>query len=250
MISGPLWLMPNFSFEPFILRASLGNIKLPDDLATWAHRRHVLFVGHGPNPTNFLSIQWFLMQCWPLMRRILPTLELHLVGADPALGGGCTARGVHCGWTDGTVYLRRENEHGIFIHGKLDDDKLATLYNLTRLFIAPIINSTGVNTKSFKAMAAGLPVVMTPKASVGLGFDQHDPAALIVSDPIDFVSSVIRVHEDEALWMKLSQRSIAHARKLIKEDIQKQDTHNLLFRLEERVAELHQQRCKTHRKEQ
>ena len=86
----------------------------------------------------------------------------------------CRKRNAHCTWTTGTQYDGAEAEHGIVIRGYLGDAELAATLARTRLFIEPILSSTGVNTKAFTAFKADVPIVMTTAAAAGLVGEAHE----------------------------------------------------------------------------
>ena len=103
----------------------------------------------------------------------------------------CRKRGAHCKWTTGTKYDGNEAEHGIKIRGYLSDADLAATLDRTRVFIEPILSSTGVNTKAFTAFKANVPVVMTIAAAAGLAGEASEGS--LVDGPPDsewFISEV------------------------------------------------------------
>ena len=66
------------------------------------------FVGDGRTPTNYLGLQRFLREGWPVLRSLSPRARLRIVGREPDAhrpgerprGGRrrCAAGEVHCGW--------------------------------------------------------------------------------------------------------------------------------------------------------
>jgi hypothetical protein len=127
----------------------------------WADRSGIVFLGSGPNPSNHLSVQWLLLRVWPELRRRLPRgTRLHIVGERPEVGGQCTARRVHCGWLWGTPYVAATLANftdaqvaeatGVVVHGRLQLAQLDAVLDGSRVFLAPIVCGTGVNTKSLQ----------------------------------------------------------------------------------------------------
>lgn len=49
----------------------------------------------------------------------------------------------------------------LIIRGRLSVEQLSAEYRAARLFVAPVLNATGVATKNFHAMGVGLPTLTT-----------------------------------------------------------------------------------------
>ena len=78
--------------------------------------------------------------------------------------------------------------------------------------IAPIHVGSGTRLKILEAMALGTPVVSTTVGAEGLDVE-HERDILIADAPSDFAKQILRLHNDERLWAKLSE----NGRRLIKE---------------------------------
>ena len=51
--------------------------------STFAERQHVLMIGNFRHPPNLDSVRWAATEVWPLVRRVMPHIELHVFGAYP-----------------------------------------------------------------------------------------------------------------------------------------------------------------------
>ena len=97
--------------------------------------------------------------------QLLTSLHLSL-GVFSSYGGLpsemkiCKTQNVHCSWASDTEFYKKEAENGIEQLGYVDD--LNSELRSLRVFIAPIIKSTGINTKIFSGLRAGVPMVLTP----------------------------------------------------------------------------------------
>jgi O-antigen biosynthesis protein len=60
-----------------------------------------------------------------------------------------------------------------------------------------------VKGKVLQSLGQGLPVVASPVAAEGLYLVDGDDA-LIAADPATFAAAIVRLHEDETLWTRLS----------------------------------------------
>jgi len=205
----------------------------------WQERDGVAFVGNGPNPTNYLAINWFLNYVWPLLRQRLPKLQLHLIGELPSWGRACGERKVRCSWTEESPYAGLSSAaSGIVQHGRVAD--LSSLLSEMRVFISPIPESTGVNTKGFLAFEFGLPLVATPKGSTGMmitaAVNASQAGMLIVSGATHFVDAVAQAYSNQTLWTMLSSNARTHFAQLVANNLQHTDTIALLSTIRARIG--------------
>lgn len=195
------------------------------------------FMGHGLTPTNHLSVQWFLMEVWPMLRSKLPGIGLRLVGHPPddrrkALQSQpCdTATSlVRCGWAWRTPYAGREAEGGIFELGFIADaEVLREELRSWRAMVVPILRTTGVNTKLLPALRWGVPTVLTTAAASPMQIGPDESVALIADDAASFVRKLLRLHEVATEPARLSAGARLHWRRLLREDATASDLRPLL----------------------
>lgn len=150
----------------------------------FAARQGLLFVGSYRHPPNVDAVAWLADEIFPRIRARLPDVELHLVGAEapPAL----QALG---------------ERPGIRFHGQVPD--LAPLLAAVRVSVAPLRYGAGVKGKVNQALAHGLPVVATSCAVEGMFLSDGDDV-LVADEAQAFADAVLRLHEDAALWDRLS----------------------------------------------
>jgi glycosyltransferase involved in cell wall biosynthesis len=94
--------------------------------------------------------------------------------------------------------------------GYLDDIRPAIASSWVS--IAPIHVGSGTRLKILEAMALGTPVVSTTVGAEGLDVE-HEREILIADTPSDFAKQILRLHDDERLWGKLSE----NGRRLVQE---------------------------------
>ena len=150
----------------------------------WSQRDGLLFVGGFRHPPNVDAVLWFAREVLPRIRAVRPTLEFHCVGGDVP-----------------NEIARLAELPGIRIHGHVPD--LQPLLDGARVSIAPLRYGAGVKGKVNQAMAHGLPVVATTAAVEGMHLRDGEDV-LVADDAAAFADSVLRLHEDEALWVRLS----------------------------------------------
>jgi GT2 family glycosyltransferase len=159
--------------------------------AGFADRTGLVFVGGFGHPPNVDAVQWLVGEIFPRIHRERPDIALHLIGDIPV-----AARGPLAG-------------PGVHIHGRVED--LTPWMEGCRVALAPLRYGAGVKGKVNMAMSYGLPVVATPMAAEGMYLVDGDNV-LLANDADAFASTVLRLHEDEALWLRLSDASLDNVR--------------------------------------
>jgi SAM-dependent methyltransferase/GT2 family glycosyltransferase/glycosyltransferase involved in cell wall biosynthesis len=153
-------------------------------------RKGMLFVGgfhHAPNLDAVLQLVEDIM---PRVRALRPDIELWVVGEAPP------------------QTLTQRHDVGVHYLGAVDD--LNALLGTVCLAIAPIRFGAGAKGKVARPMAAGVPVVASAAAIEGMGLAGGEQ--VLLADNADaFAAAVIHLHEDSALWQRLSDAGHAHA---------------------------------------
>lgn len=151
---------------------------------TWKpfeERKDLLFIGNFIHEPNWHTVQYLKTTIWPILRKMLPKVELHIYGAYP---------------TQKVLQLHnpRENFH---IKGRADSAQL-TMSNY-RLLIAPIQFGAGVKGKFIDAMHTGTPSVTT---SIGAEAMKGNLVwnGFIEDDPETFCQKTVELYHDEASW--------------------------------------------------
>lgn len=174
---------PNVKVDVLALVHEVSGSKTP-----FADRKDLLFVGGFQHPPNIDAVVWFAEAVFPLVRQRLPEVCLHVIGSKV------------------TPAIRQLASESIRVHGFVED--ISPWLDGCRVSIAPIRYGAGVKGKVTMAMSCGLPVVATGIAVEGIhardGFD------IRVADSAEaFADAVVSVHEDEALWNRLSHNALA-----------------------------------------
>lgn len=201
----------------------------PPTRPSFNERFGLIFLGNGGVETNYQGISWFLRKCWKSLRHRIPGITLSIVGSPPKGFAACRKRMAHCTWSTGTQYEGQEATHGIKILGYRAESELRRLLLEARLFIEPIVTSTGINTKAFHAFGASLPIVMTKAASAGF-VDGVEGGYLTVGDtePQWFVQTIHALHSNETLWTSAQIRQHKFVNALVRRKIGIQDAKHLL----------------------
>jgi GT2 family glycosyltransferase/2-polyprenyl-3-methyl-5-hydroxy-6-metoxy-1,4-benzoquinol methylase len=164
-------------------------IPIPGTRAPRAGRDGVVMIGgyqHGPNVD---AVEYFVREIFPAVRARLPSSRFLVVGSKvppklEALAG-----------------------NGVEIVGFVED--LGPLLDSCIASVAPLRYGAGVKGKIYTSLAHGLPCIST---TIGVeGMEMTDGTnVLVADDPAAFAEAVIRLHEDEATWRKLSENGNAY----------------------------------------
>jgi glycosyltransferase involved in cell wall biosynthesis len=147
---------------------------------SYAQRAGLLFVGGFAHQPNRDAVSWFAKEVFPLVRQALLDIEWHIVGREPP------------------AEIRALAGNGIFVEGGVSEARLETLYQTTRLAVAPLRFGAGVKGKVVEAVFQAIPLVTTTIGAEGM---PESGTVLDIHDiPRDFADAVIRLYRDEDAW--------------------------------------------------
>lgn len=132
------------------------GVDVPEEMGWEPTSGRLLFVGNLGYPPNSEAVRTLLHDFLPQMRRVIPGVELHVVGA-----GGAALNDL---WSVENVVW----------HGFVDD--LAPQYKSAALVVAPLDFGSGTKLKIIEAFAHGVPVVTTPTGVEGLDVSGREVA--------------------------------------------------------------------------
>jgi GT2 family glycosyltransferase/glycosyltransferase involved in cell wall biosynthesis/SAM-dependent methyltransferase len=154
------------------------------DPAPFEARRNLFFLGGFAHQPNVDAVHWFVSDIWPLVRKRLPDVEFHIVGAEaPASVRALAAI------------------PGVKVVGFLPD--LNPILNSMRVGVAPLRFGAGIKGKVTMTVGAGIPCVCTGIASEGMHL-QDGVHTLVADTAQDFSDAVVRAYTDAGLWARLS----------------------------------------------
>lgn len=154
----------------------------------FADRTDIMFLGGFNHPPNLDAALWLIDDIWPHIEAKYPKAKLLIVGADPPP----------------TLQARATDR--IVISGHVAD--LAPWFERSRVFVAPIRFGAGAKGKIVSAMAHGVPVVATPLAVEGMGFDASR-IGYVADDTKDIAQKVTDLYSGtHDNWSKFSDNAI------------------------------------------
>ncbi len=157
----------------------------------FSQRRDIAFIGGFNHQPNIDAIEHFLADVWPHVHARRPDIGFRVIGAN-----------MPDDWA-------RRKVAGVTFVGFVEDldGELARL----RLTVAPLRYGAGAKGKLVSSLAAGVPAVVSAIASEGMGLADGE-TVLVADGGEDFAGKIIRLHDDEALWTKLSRNGAAFIR--------------------------------------
>ena len=153
----------------------------------------VIFSGNMAYHANSEAVAWFVKHVWPYVRTSVPLAEFHIVGTSPS------AEVRSLGLVAGVVVTGEV----VSISKELQGASVA---------VAPMRSGSGIQNKVLEAMSAGLPVVATPDALMGMP-EQTRRALTCASSANEFADAVIRYLTRPKLAAASAQRN----RRLVEE---------------------------------
>lgn len=156
-------------------------------------QKTLLYVGTLNWEANVDGLLWFFEKVWPLVVAQQPDTRMQVVGSkpDPRL-------------TRAAAYDPR-----IEFTGFVED--LEPLFQVSRLFLAPLRFGSGIKVKVLNAMCRGLPTITTPVGAEGLAA-QHMEHLSITDTAEDMARSILHLMENESDWLRLESQSRALVR--------------------------------------
>ncbi|NOT12358.1 MAG: glycosyltransferase [Methylococcaceae bacterium] len=153
-------------------------------------RHGIVFVGGYQHTPNVDAVKYFTAEIMPIIRSRLPGVHLHIVGSNPP------------------PEILALAAADVVIVGFVEE--LNPLLDRMRVSVAPLRFGAGIKGKIGTAMAVGLPVVATTIAAEGMLLTDGEHV-LVADQPEDFAEALIRLYQDEALWLSVSESSIQFA---------------------------------------
>src|SRR5690606_12134399 len=92
---------------------------------------------------------------------------------------------------------------GFIVHGRAEDAQ--KVIGQARIMVAPLRFGAGIKGKLLDAMAVGTPSITTPIGIEGISDEENWPGR-VVSNPVDFVQSIIDLYDNEDAFNENQQK--------------------------------------------
>lgn len=149
------------------------------------------YIGHLGWQPNVLGLDWFCEEVWPLIVAQQPDAQLTIAG--PGLQMDASGK---------PIVPEKWRVPQATTVGFVKD--LETLYDATKVMVAPVKGGSGVRMKLLETMSAGMPTVTTPDGAAGLPISDGNEV-LIGDSPAQFAEATVRLLRDKELRQRLRE---------------------------------------------
>jgi glycosyltransferase involved in cell wall biosynthesis len=154
-----------------------------DEPPPYAQRDGLLFIGSFRHQPNVDAVAFLLDDVLPRVYQRIGAVPCTVIGADPP------------------AELARSAAGRIRFEGYVPD--VTPYFDAARALVSPLRYGAGMKGKNGQAMALGLPLVTTSVGAEGMGLVDSE-TALIADDADALAANIARLHQDAALWSRLS----------------------------------------------
>ncbi|MCD4697089.1 MAG: glycosyltransferase, partial [Bacteroidales bacterium] len=185
---------------------------IPGKVPKFGDRRDILFVGYFRHPPNPDAILWFVNEIFPLVKKHIPEIRLHVVGSHP------------------TKEVLKLHGDSINVTGFVSDEELINFYRSCKIAILPLRFGAGVKGKLLESLYHQVPTVITNVAAEGI--PEIENYSLIADDANEFANKIIQLYNQKELWESYS----ANGKKFIKKYFTEKAAEKLI---EQIIDEIH-----------
>lgn len=153
---------------------------------TFENREGFVFIGNYLHEPNWHTLQVLKTKIWPLLRKLLPDVNLHIYGAYPS---------------PKVTQLHNAREK-FLVHGRAKDAR--TAISRHKVLLAPIQFGAGVKGKFIDAMQTGTPAVTTTIGAEAMK-GELDWNGAIADDPELFAQETAKLYRDKNFWLQAQQ---------------------------------------------
>jgi len=179
---------------------------------------HFAFIGNFLHDPNWDAVLYLKKTIWPPIRKQIPQAQLHIFGAYPSQ----------------KVWDLQNEKEGFIVKGRADS--IASVFDTTRVFLAPLRFGAGVKGKLIESMVHGVPNVTTPIGAESM-YETYAWNGFIEEHPDTFAARAVTLYTNQKEW----ELSVENGDKILQDLYQKNTT--FIQKLEATYSEL-----ETHRK--
>ncbi len=147
---------------------------------------------------NISGMEWFLSAVWPLVLAILPNATFTLAGRDMPKN------------------LLLNKQKGVSVVGEVESAD--TFYKENGILVVPLLSGSGIRIKIIEGLSYGKAIVSTSIGAMGISLNNNEN--ILISDtPEGFANSMVTLHEDKELRLKLGKNARALSQQMF--DVQR-----------------------------
>jgi hypothetical protein len=168
------------------------------------NRNNFIFIGNFLHEPNWNAVQYLKETIWPLIRKQLPEVELHVYGAYPSQ----------------KVMQLHQPKDGFHIKGRANDAN--EVVQNARVVLAPLRFGAGIKGKLIEAMQCGTPSITTTIGAESM--QGHFPwSGFVTNDIPEFIKASVQLYQDEKLWHKAQENGISIINQRYSKDLFEKD---------------------------
>lgn len=160
-----------------------------DQWPTFEDRQHFICIGNYRHPPNWDSVLFLKQTIWPLIRKQLPKVELHLYGA----------------YTPPKAVALNQPKDGFLVKGWVEDADAVMRH--ARVNLALVRFGAGLKGKLVDAMKNGTPSVSTSIGAEAIAGDLPF-CGLVSDDPVQIADYAVTLYSDQRQWLQSSSNGI------------------------------------------
>jgi len=175
-------------YVPFLYRST--KLKKTGELPpTYEERSNFIMIGNSLHAPNYDAILYMKNTIWPLIRKKLPTVEIHIYGA----------------YQNEKIHQLDNRAQGFLIKGYAQ--KAIDTLQQYRILVAPLRFGAGLKGKIFDAMQSSTPVAMSTIASEGM-FKDSLVYGFVEDDVRKYAQECVDLYKTERDWDRISKTNI------------------------------------------
>ena len=172
----------------------VGNgVNIPGRYQVTTKKFDILFLGNFSYMPNLNAARFLITRIHPKLYESFPEIRILLAGIDAE------------------KQLNKFRVKNVEVRSNVKS--IIPLFGSSRIFVAPMFMSTGIQNKILEAMANGIPVITTPNAADAIGAKDCKHLLLAISEQ-EFHDQILRLLIDQVL----SENLVRNAYQLISEN--------------------------------
>lgn len=153
-------------------------------------RKDFIYVGNGKHSPNVDAIAWLKNEIWPIIRKSLPEVNLHIYG----------------GYFPEHIRQMHNPKNGFYVEGWVEN--VTKVMEQSRINLAPLRFGAGIKGKLIDAMQSGTPNITTSIGAEGM-HGELPWNGWITDDAENFANTAIALYNNASEWRQSQENGVA-----------------------------------------
>jgi glycosyltransferase involved in cell wall biosynthesis len=159
------------------------SAQFSQSLPSFDDRKDFVFIGNFLHEPNWDAVKQLKETIWPLIRKQLPDISLHIFGA----------------YSSQKVLQLHNASENFLVHGRAKNGD--AILSQAKLLLAPMRYGAGLKGKLINAMQTGTPSITTTIGAEGIN-SNYDWGGCIEDDAIAFTTKAVELYKDKDKWQE------------------------------------------------